>query len=50
MYKVECVLELLHSHDQELTFNRFEIRKQRALAEAEGPQPQPREGTVAVLR
>jgi hypothetical protein len=44
-YDVECIVELLHSHDQQLTlYHPVEIRKHSALAEAEGPEPHPRDG------
>jgi hypothetical protein len=44
-YNAENVFELLYSHYQELTLNGpIEIQKQRALEEAE--EPEPKEGTM----
>jgi hypothetical protein len=50
-------LELLKSHDHELSRSRtltigdlVEIRKQSALDEAEGPEPEPRDRIVTVFK
>jgi Zn-dependent M16 (insulinase) family peptidase len=52
-YDAEDIFELLKSRDQELTLDDLvEIRKQSALVEAAGPEPEPEseERTVRALK
>jgi hypothetical protein len=42
---------LLNSHDQEILLDSlFKIQKQSTLEEAEEPKPDPKEGTMMVLK
>jgi len=50
MCNASYIVELLNSHDQEITFdNLFEIRNQSALEEAEEPETKPREKIMTAL-
>jgi hypothetical protein len=48
-YDASHIVELLNSHDQEITLdNLYEIRNQSALEEAEEPESKPMERIVTV--
>ena len=50
MYDAEDILELLKSHDQQLTIDDLvEIQQQSVLEEAEEAEPEPKERTVMAL-
>ena len=51
MYDAENILELLISHDQELTvYHLIESHKQSAREEAEEPEPEPNGRTMTDLK
>jgi hypothetical protein len=51
MYDAENILDLLNSHDQELTvYHLIESQKQSTREEAEEPKPEPKGRTMTVLK